>query len=156
MGGDRLRLDDQLCFALYAATNAVVRAYRPLLRELDLTYPQYVTLMALWEHGRMPVGRLASRVDLPPHGLGPVLRRLEKAGFVTRTRNGADGRSVLVDLTDRGRHLEGAAAEVQRQVVCATGLSSDDLADLRSRLHHLTEDMRGPASCPTTAEGHAS
>jgi DNA-binding MarR family transcriptional regulator len=78
----RLRLDDQLCFALYAATNTVTRAYRPRLRELGLTYPQYLTLMALWQHGTGTGSKLAQRLDLPAHAMTPVLQLLEQAGLI--------------------------------------------------------------------------
>ena len=152
----RLRLDDQLCFALYAATNAVVRAYRPLLRELDLTYPQYVALMVLWQDGSHSVGELAGRLDLPGHALTPVLRRLEAAGLVLRRRSAVDSRSVVVELTPAGRALEPAAAAVQRQVVCATGLSSESLAALRDDLHDLADDLRATAAGSHPREGQAS
>ena len=79
-----LRLDDQLCFALYSATNAVVRRYRPLLAELGITYPQYLLLLVLWQDGPCTVGGLGDRLSLPPHGLSPLLDRLEQAGLVQR------------------------------------------------------------------------
>ncbi|MEO8888650.1 MAG: MarR family transcriptional regulator [Jatrophihabitantaceae bacterium] len=152
----RLRLEDQLCFALYAATNAITRAYRPLLRELGITYPQYLTLMALWQHRAGTVGELAQRLDLPAHALTPVLRRLEQAGLLVRRRNGIDGRSVLVGLTPAGVELEARAAAVQRTVVCATGLSTDALAALRGDLHDLVDDMRATAAGLHPMEGKAS
>ncbi len=140
-----MRLDDQLCFALYAATNAVVRTYRPLLRELGVTYPQYLTLMALWQHGSRTVGELAQHLDLPGHALTPLLRRLERAGLVVRRPSTLDGRAVVIDLTPAGHELEHAAAAAQRRVVCATGLSPEALAALRGELHDLVDDMRATA-----------
>ena len=123
MAQAQLRLDDQLCFALYAATNAITRAYRPLLRELGITYPQYLTLMALWQHGDATVGELARRLDLPAHALTPLLQRLEQAGLVLRRRSALDTRVVRVELTPDGVELETAASVVQRTVECSTGLS---------------------------------
>lgn len=132
-----LRLDDQLCFALYAATNAVVRRYRPLLAELGLTYPQYLLLLVLWQDGSRTVGELGGRLSLPPHGLSPPLDRLEAAGLVQRRGQAHDRRVVRVHLTRQGAELEAAAAVVQRSVVCSTGLDHEELAELRDRLHEL-------------------
>ncbi len=152
----RLRLDDQLCFALYAATNAITRAYRPLLRELGLTYPQYLTLMALWQHGTGTVSELAQRLDLPAHAMTPLLQRLERAGLVVRRRSSSDSRSMLVELTPAGAELETSAAAVQRTVECATGLPADALDALRGELHDLVNDMRATAAGPRPIEGQAS
>lgn len=145
----RLRLDDQLCFSLYAATLAITRAYRPLLRKLGITYPQYLTLMALWEHGDATVGDLARHLDLPPHALTPLLQRLEHAGLILRRRSPLDTRVVLVELTPDGVQLEKAAAAVQHTVACSTGLSHQALAALRGKLHDLVDDLRVTASHPT-------
>ena len=152
----RLRLDDQLCFALYAATNAITRAYRPLLRELGITYPQYLTLMALWQHGSGAVSELARHLDLPAHAMTPLLQRLEQAGLIMRRRSPLDSRAVLVELTADGVRLETAAAAVQRTVECSTGLSSHALAALRGALHDLVDDMRATAPGPYPMEGKAS
>lgn len=151
-----LRLDKQLCFALYAATNAITRAYRPLLRELGITYPQYLTLMALWQHGSSTVGELAAVLDLPAHALTPLLQRLEKAGLVARRRSAVDGRSVLIELTSAGVELHTSAAAAQRAVVCATNLAPTALAALRSELHNLVDNMQVPARKLQPMEGKAS
>ncbi|GAC1444082.1 MAG: MarR family transcriptional regulator [Mycobacteriales bacterium] len=156
MTSARLRLDDQLCFALYAATNAITRAYRPLLRELGITYPQYLTLMALWQHGDGAVSELARHLDLPAHALTPLLRRLEQAGLVQRRRSPLDSRVVLVELTPDGARLETSAAAVQRTVECSTGLSPHALAALRGELHHLADDLRTTTASSHPMEGRAS
>lgn len=156
MSDGQLRIDDQLCFALYAATNTVVRTYRPLLRRLGITYPQYLTLMVLWQHGDQTIGELAQHLDLPGHALTPMVRRLERAGLVVRRPSSNDGRAVLVELTTAGCELETAAAEVQRRVVCATGLSPEGLAALRSEVHRLVDDMRATAAGHNPMEGQAS
>lgn len=142
MSVTRLRLDDQLCFALYAATHAITRAYRPRLRELGLTFPQYLTMVALWQHGAGSVSELAERLDLPGHALTPLLHRLDAAGLVVRRRSDDDSRVLLVDLTPAGRQLEQAAAGVQRTVEYSTGLSPLALAALRGELHDLVGDLR--------------
>lgn len=133
-----LRLDDQLCFALYAATNSVVRAYRPLLGEVGLTYPQYLVMLALWQDGVTAVYDLAARLQLTSSAITPLVDRLEAAGFVTRTR-AADRRIVLVALTEVGRLLEDQVATAQQAVVCRTGLGDRELADLRQDLKDLAD-----------------
>ncbi|TXN43819.1 MarR family transcriptional regulator [Methylobacterium sp. WL7] len=133
-----LRLDDQLCFALYAATNSVVRAYRPLLGEVGLTYPQYLVMLALWQDGVTAVHDLAARLQLTSSAITPLVDRLEAAGFVTRTR-AADRRIVLVALTEAGRLLEDQVATAQQAVVCRTGLGDRELADLRQDLKDLAD-----------------
>ena len=157
MGGtDTVRIDDQLCFALYAASNAVVRTYRPLLRDLGLTYPQYLALMVLWQDDGLPVSVLAERLQLPANAVTPLVARLERLGLVTRTPDPLDGRVVRVLLTSDGAGLEHRAAAVQRQVVCRTGLDEVSLAALRTRLHQLVDDMAAPAPCENPTEGEAS
>jgi DNA-binding MarR family transcriptional regulator len=138
-----LRLDDQLCFALYAAAAAVTRAYRPTLARLGLTHTQYLPLMALWEQGGVTVHELADRLDLPPHALSPVLDRLAARGLLTRGRDDHDGRLVRVWLTPEGAALEASAAEVQHAVVDCTHLDPTELATLRADLHSLVQRMRG-------------
>lgn len=134
------RLDDQLCFALYAATNAITRVYRPLLKDIGLTYPQYLVLLILWEQPRQ-VGEIAEQLRLASHAVSPLIDRLEQAGLVRRTRLDADGRVVLVELTDAGRRLETKAAQVQERVRCATMLDPDEVDRLRSDLHALLERL---------------
>ncbi|MEM1344756.1 MAG: MarR family transcriptional regulator [Pseudomonadota bacterium] len=139
--GAVLRLDDQLCFGLYAATNAVVRAYRPLLAEIGLTYPQYLVMLVLWQDGNRPAGEIATRLHLGNNALTPLLDRLEAAGFVRRVRDPQDRRRLSIHLTENGRTLEHRAAAVQSIVECRTGLSGGALADLRDELHALVARM---------------
>ena len=143
----RLLLEDQLCFALYAATNAVTRAYRPLLDAINITYPQYLVLMVLWQDNSHTMGEIAERLGLPTHGISPIVGRLEAAGFVRRVRKAPDLRVVRVSLTRTGRALEITAAAAQREVVCATHLEAGALTTLRNQLHILVrrvdEDQAG-------------
>jgi DNA-binding MarR family transcriptional regulator len=134
------RLDDQLCFALYAATNAITRVYRPQLKKIGLTYPQYLVLLVLWE-GSQQVGEIAERLRLPSHAVSPILDRLEQADLVRRTRLSDDGRIVLIELTDAGRQLEARAAQVQEHVRCATVLDPDEVDGLRAALVALRERL---------------
>ncbi len=136
-----LQLDEQLCFALYAATNAVTRSYRPLLERLGLTYPQYLVMMVLWQDGEHAVHEIAARLALPPHAISPLLDRLEGAGLVVRRRAAPDRRVAHVQLTAAGAELEAAAAEAQRGVVCQTQLDGPALAALRDQLHALARRL---------------
>jgi MarR family transcriptional regulator, organic hydroperoxide resistance regulator len=108
---DEVRLNDMVCFALHAASRAVIASYRPLLEPLGLTYPQYLVLSTLWEQGEKTVGELVALLQLDYGTLTPLLKRLEKRGLVRRTRSPADERSVIVSLTDQGidlrRHANG-------------------------------------------------
>ena len=135
------RLDDQLCFALYAATNAMTRVYRPLLKELGLTYPQYLVLLLLWEHGSLQVGELAEHLDLATHAVSPILDRLEQSGLVRKTRGKDDGRVVVVELTKRGADMERPAAAVQDDVRCRTMLDPDEVARLRADLQAVIDHL---------------
>lgn len=137
-------LDDQLCFALYSATTGIVRAYRPRLQRLGLTYPQYLVLLALWQHGPLRVGELAGHLALPAHGLAPVLRRLDAAGLVVRVPEAGDRRAVRVELTGAGRALREPALAAQREVVCETGLQPAQLAELREALRVLAGRLADP------------
>lgn len=137
-------LEEQLCFALYSATNAVIRTYRPWLRDIGLTYPQYLVLLVLWQNGERTMGEIATRLALPPGGVTPIVERLEAADLVVRRRDEADRRVVHVMLTESGATLEEAASEAQRRVSCATMLHDDELADLRGALHGLTDRLNSP------------
>lgn len=109
------RLAELLCFAVYSANGAFNRAYKPLLDELGLTYPQYVVMLSLWEEDRLTVGRLGERVFLESNTLTPLLKRLEAAGLVARERDPKDERQVRVSLTEAGKALKGRAASVPQK-----------------------------------------
>ena len=135
-------LDDQLCFALYAASRAMVGCYRPMLDDLGLTYPQYLVMLVLWERGEATVTAIGAALQLETGTLSPLLKRLEAGGFVARRRQEADERSVLVSLTPAGRELESRVPPVQRRAAEATGLSGADIAALRETLDALTAQLR--------------
>lgn len=150
--GKKLTLDEQLCFALYAATNTVTRSYRPLLRDIGLTYPQYLAMLVLWQDGSCPSGHIAVRLGLSPNAITPLLDRLEKSGLIQRRRDADDRRVVHVDLTDAGSALEGPAWDAQQTVVCRTGLTPNELADLRTELKALVARMDALGDEPDTAK----
>ena len=135
----RLRLDDQLCFALYAATHAVTRAYRPRLAAIDLTYTQYLVMLALWQDGPLTQSALAARLRMGTSAMPPLIDHLERAGAVRRRRDGPDRRVVVVEPTEAGAALERAAALAQVAVECRTGLDPHALARLRDELIALAD-----------------
>ena len=136
-----LSLDDQLCFALYAASRAVVSAYRPLLERLGLTYPQYLVMLVLWERGSVPVKELGSALHLDYGTLSPLLKRLEAAGLVSRERRAEDERSVLVRLTERGSGLRKDAECVPETMMRNFGVTAQEAARLRELLLEIAERM---------------
>ncbi len=142
---DYLRLDRQLCFSLNAASRAFGAVYRTLLKDLGLTYPQYLVMLALWEHTELPVKRLGELLRLDSGTLSPLLKRLETAGLVHRERNAHDERSVLVRLTPAGAELREEAALVPVRIAAATGFDAQDAADLRTLLERLTLALDGAA-----------
>lgn len=131
---DPLSLDNQLCFALYAASHAIKKAYRPLLDELGLTYPQYLILLVLWSNDALKVSDIGQRLHLDSGTLTPVLKRLESVGLVTRARRAQDEREVEVALTPEGRGLRARAVAVRKQIVHQLKMSDREIAALRSDL----------------------
>lgn len=140
----QLDLDLQLCFPLYAAARALVQAYGPLLAPVGLTYPQYLTMLALWSaDGPLTVGALGRRLRLDSATLTPLLKRLEAAGFVTRTRDVDDERRVLLAVTAAGEALQERVAHVPASIVERTGLTFEDGLALRRLLDGLLATLDG-------------
>ncbi len=146
-------LDDQLCFALYAASRAVTARYRPMLEELGVTYPQYLVLMLLWEQDGQTVGQLGARLALDSGTLSPLLKRLTAAGLVTRHRRTDDERSVSIQLTEAGRALEGPACSVSARMIDALAMDKEDFVELRNLLHLITQRISTPADDVTADVG---
>lgn len=142
---DLLRLDQQICFSLSAASRAFNGLYRVLLKDLGLTYPQYLVMLVLWEHGELPVKKVGEHLRLDSGTLSPLLKRLEAAGLVRRERSARDERSVEVRLTGEGVALRERALEVPRRIATATGLDIDELRTLRARLDGLTSALDAAA-----------
>ena len=134
-----LRLDAQLCFPLYAASNLLTRLYRPLLDELGLTYPQYLVMLVLWERAPAGVGELSARLHLDSGTLTPLLKRLEAAGLVRRQRSAEDERRVEVSLTPKGQALKKRALDVPGAMGCRIGLGEEQFVSLRTELRGLMQ-----------------
>ncbi len=141
-----VNLDQLTCFALYAASRAVISAYRPLLDEAGITYPQYLVLLVLWERGPQPVKALGNALALDSGTLSPLLKRLETAGLVRRERQAGDERSVLVTLTAAGFQLEDRARDIPRRAACAASLPVHELDQLRASLVRFTAATGGTAN----------
>ena len=144
-----LQLDHQLCFALYSASLAMTKLYKPLLAPLGLTYPQYLVMLVLWETDGLTVSQLGERLALDSGTLTPLLKRIEAAGLVQRLRDTADERRVLLQLTPPGRALKAQALAVPEAVACAAGCKLDELTALTARLKALRDDIT--RSIPTAA-----
>lgn len=135
------KLDNQLCFALYEASRATIDVYRPLLDELGITYPQYLVLLILWEHGTCSVKEIGALLHLDSGTLSPLLKRLEATGFIKRQRRANDERVVDISLTPEGYALQERAASIPEKFACALDLTLDDYSDLLARLKKLTTQL---------------
>jgi DNA-binding MarR family transcriptional regulator len=136
-----LELDAQLCFDLYAASRAVTAAYRPLLARLDLTYPQYLVMLVLWERDRVTVGEIGEALRLDSGTLSPLLKRLVAAGLVDRVRRTDDERTVEAVLTDAGRALQAEAESIPPAIGAAMGLQPAELTELKATLRRLVSNV---------------
>ena len=138
---DLLKLDHQLCFALYSASLAMTKLYKPLLEELGLTYPQYLVMLVLWEQDGLMVSELGERLYLDSGTLTPLLKRLESAGLVLRTRDMQDERRVRVTLTPAGRQLKTRAANIPGCIISAAQCALPDLMALTGQVQSLRERL---------------
>ena len=136
-----LALGQQLCFAVYSAAHAFNRTYKPLLDRFGLTYPQYLVLLALWQADSMTVKSIGAQLGLDSGTLSPLLKRLETAGFVSRTRDSGDERQVIIRLTEKGKSLKAEAFNVLASIGTATGCTMEEAAELRIALQGLSRHL---------------
>ena len=137
-----LALDHQLCFKLYAASRAVTRAYKPMLDQLGLTYPQYLAMLVLWEGDGITVGDISARLLTDPGSLTPLLKRLEAEGLLTRTRSSADERVVELRLTEKGRSLQQQAERFPACILEASGQTLEQINALRDQIVALRDQLQ--------------
>jgi DNA-binding MarR family transcriptional regulator len=147
LGADPLALEQQVCFALAIASRAVIGIYRPLLEPMRLTHPQYLVMLALWEHSPRSVKNLGTALHLDSATLSPLLKRLESLGYLTRERSAHDERLLTVELTTAGRALREQALKIPYAVVERLGM---EVADLRA-LHKALTDVIAAATSPALA-----
>ena len=137
-----LPLDRQLGFGLYSAFMAISRTYKPWLDKLGLTYPQYLVMCVLWEDGDQTIGGIASRLDLEPSTITPLVKRLEQAGRLVRKRNPADERQVNVTLTKEGRAIRAKTKSLADALYGKSGMTAAEIADLNTRVKALRDAFR--------------
>ncbi|MBR6951639.1 MAG: MarR family transcriptional regulator [Oscillospiraceae bacterium] len=138
---DALRLRNQLCFPLYLCSKEIIRRYQPLLDDLDLSYTQYVVMMYYWEMGSSTAGQLSSALLLDPSTLTPILRKLENKGYLKRSRNPEDARSIRLSLTDRGLALRDRALAVPAKMAGCLGLEEEEALQLGTLLGKILTNV---------------
>ncbi len=136
-----LRLDNQLCFPLYAASRLVIKLYKPFLDKHGLTYTQYIAMMALWEKDDVAVSELGERLFLDSGTLTPLLKKLETSGFIRRERDATDERTVRIQLTGHGKKLQKAMVDVPRQMASCVHIGRDEAGNLHELLHNLIRNI---------------
>ncbi|WFF38650.1 MarR family transcriptional regulator [Moraxella nasibovis] len=135
---EQLRLSNQICFPLYAISKEIVRRYSPFLDELDLTYPQYLVMLSLWEFGEQSVGEIGEKLHLDSGTLTPLLKRLQAKDLITRTRSQTDERTVMITPTNQGRALEHKAVDIPTKMADCFNLTADEMAVLQKIAHQIT------------------
>lgn len=143
---ERINLDSLLCFATYSASLAFSRFYRPTLDKLGLTYPQFIVMMVLWENGRTTMKALADRLMLDSSTLTPLLKKLEKAGLIVRSRNRDDERIVDIEPTAKGLKLRPAAQAAAADLAAASGETAESFAELQQRLVNVRDNIAKAAA----------
>lgn len=138
---DCLKLENQLCFPLYACSKEVIRKYKPLLDELDLTYTQYIAMMVLWEDGEMNVKDLGKKLYLDSGTLTPVLKKLEQKGYLKRARSRQDERNLIVTITEEGKQLRERALNVPGQMACCIKLKPEESMQLYGLLYKILDGI---------------
>ena len=136
-----LRLDNQICFAVYSASHAFNRVYKPLLDRLGLTYPQYLVMLVLWERDNIPLKDIGERLFLDSGTLTPLLKRLEAAGLIKRTRSAEDERQVLIELTREGHALRDKAKAVPQSILAASACSVGELVAMKNEIVALRDRL---------------
>jgi DNA-binding MarR family transcriptional regulator len=145
MAYEQLKLSNQLCFPVYAASRLITKKYQPYLEKLGITYPQYIVLMVLWEHGKITVSELSAKLLLNTNTITPLLKRMMAMGLLTRNRSNEDERKVFIELTEKGRNLEEEAAKIPQQLADALiseTLSVKELIDLKEKLDKIIDHLK--------------
>ncbi|MDO3660267.1 MarR family winged helix-turn-helix transcriptional regulator [Bacillus sp. C28GYM-DRY-1] len=138
---DHMKLENQLCFLLYASSREMTKQYKPLLEKLNVTYPQYLVLLLLWEHKTLTVKKMGELLYLDSGTLTPMLKRMEQQGLITRKRSEEDERSVLISLTEDGELLKEKAADIPETILGLSNQSGENLKQLKSALYTLLETL---------------
>lgn len=137
-----LKLDNQLCFSLYSASRAIIKAYKPLLDRLGVTYTQYLVLLVLWEEDGITLNQLGKKLILDSGTLTPLLKKMESAKLLTRKRSSKDERQINILLTSTGKNLKEKALEIPEQMLCKLPLDLKNVSNLRENLKHFYENIK--------------
>jgi len=138
---DSLKLDNQVCFYLYAASREIIKLYKPFLDKFNLTYTQYIAMLVLWEDEKSTVKDIGRRLHLDSGTLTPLLKKIESMGLVTRYRDVNDDRVVVVELTEKGKLLKDGITEVPHEIACKINMSKEELINLKVHLDSLLESL---------------
>lgn len=149
---EMLKLENQLCFAFYTCSREIMKLYRPLLSELGLTYTQYITLLALWERDGITVKKLGSMLFLDSGTLTPLLKKLEQMNLVTRTRDKADERNVIIALTEEGKALKNKACTVPMRLFEGTYAEVEDIISMHQHINEFLRKIGGDSDQPEQSE----
>lgn len=136
-----LKLDNQLCFSLYALSREIIKLYKPLLDELNLTYTQYIVMLVLWEENKASVKQIGNRLHLDSGTLTPLLKKLEAMELIKRYRDQSDDRVVIAELTEKGSSLKEKAKDIPNRVLCNIKLSMEKALDLKRNLDELLKNL---------------
>ncbi|MFV0592906.1 MAG: MarR family winged helix-turn-helix transcriptional regulator [Draconibacterium sp.] len=139
---DKLQLQSQVCFPIYSLSREIINRYRPFLDELEITYPQYLVLMVLWESGIQTVNQIGEKLNLDSGTLTPLLKRMEAKGLVHRTRKRSDERVVEITLSDEGKKLKERAKFVPEKLMASIDLTAEELDELRRVVTKILEKTR--------------
>lgn len=132
-----LKLENQLCFPLYALSREIIKLYKPYLDEFNLTYTQYITMMVMWEEEKIVFKELGKRLHLDSGTLTPVLKKLESMEFITKYRSKEDDRVVIVELTEKGRSIKDDVIEVPKKIACASGMTAEEAVQFKYYLDKM-------------------
>ncbi|MBN7573788.1 MarR family winged helix-turn-helix transcriptional regulator [Clostridium beijerinckii] len=138
---ESIKLDNQVCFSLYAASREIIKLYKPILDKFNLTYTQYIAMLVLWEDEKSTVKDIGRRLHLDSGTLTPLLKKIEGMGLITRYRDTNDDRVVIVELTEKGRLLKDDILEVPRQIVCKANISTESAIELKRNLDELLKSL---------------
>lgn len=139
---DSLKLENQLCFRLYASSREVIKKYKPILDEYNLTYTQYLTMLVLWEEEKVTVKGIGQKLHLDSGTLTPLIKKLEKMNLVMKYRSADDDRVVIVELTEEGKELKEKMVDVPKKAFCSLGLEKEEVIKLRKNLDDLLEVLK--------------
>lgn len=137
-----LKLDNQVCFSMYSAVNAIVRAYKPYLKKLDLTYPQYLIMMVLWDQDNVNIKTLTDLTRLDSGSLTPILKRLEEKNILRRVQSSQDERVKVIQLTDKGQGLKEQAISIQGNMLCKIDLPMDSIHQLKQQCEEIVKHLK--------------